>query len=193
MKMEVPEAIRKAMDQGVEYFMGEDCEWKLEIEEDPGFIEGSGALIFANNGYGDYLFLKKKSGGGFEGEAFVYYHEGPLVEPLGVDLETLLGLEKNPPSKDDYPAARYETGEPVLIGDHVQFKSWVQFWRGWRDGVVHYVPGISGRRPEHERDGLKWVEILGEGVRIGPLVDPETGIVRKIRFIGRAGSGPKQG
>jgi hypothetical protein len=63
------------------------------------------------------------------------------------------------------------------------------FWKGWIDGVVNYVPGISPRRTELERDGLKWVELKGRDGIVGSLIDPETGIVRKVRFVGRGAAG----
>ena len=75
-----------------------------------------------------------------------------------------------------------ETGE---AGDRVQVKVWAEFWKGWQDGVVHYVPGISKRRPQHEYGGLKWVAIKFRNGQICPVVDPETGKLKKVRLVGR--------
>jgi hypothetical protein len=47
------------------------------------------------------------------------------------------------------------------------------------DGIVKYVPGISPRNPEHEHNGLKWVNVKGRGMNIGSLVDPESGVIKK--------------
>ncbi len=57
----LPETLRNAQERGIEFFMAEDCEWKLEIQKTPQFIEQIAKCpicVFANNGYGDYLFLK---------------------------------------------------------------------------------------------------------------------------------------
>jgi hypothetical protein len=46
------------------------------------------------------------------------------------------------------------TQTEVLPGDHVEYKVWVSFWRGWQPGRVYYVPGISPKNSELERDGM---------------------------------------
>jgi hypothetical protein len=169
--------------------MGEDFEWKLALETSPDFITeetGCPVLVFANNGYGDYLFLKQQtSDEPWSAEVFAYYHEGPDIASIPEDLETLLGLKERTPSQDNYPKAIYETGELVELGDRVQIKVWVEFWKGWQDGVVKYVPGISKKNPNHEYEGLKWVAISFKSGEICPLVHPETGKLRKVRFMGR--------
>src|SRR5262245_21460011 len=106
--------------------MGEDCEWKLEQEESPEFIVklvGCPVCTFANNGFGDYLFLRKKPNvDAFEEEVFEFLHEGPEINRITEDLETLLGLKDRPASADGYPKAVYDTGEVVQLGDRVQVK-----------------------------------------------------------------------
>ena len=172
--------------------MGETCEWKLEIEGSPAFIvdrAGGPVLVFANNGFGDYLFLKPAPDGQtFAEPVFEFLHEGPVIERVTDDLETLLGVKDRPPTKDDYPTAVYETGEAVRPGDRVQVKVWAQFWKGWQDGVVKYVPGISKKKLQHEYNGLKWVAVRFRDGEICPLVDPDTGVLRKVRLVGRAES-----
>lgn len=49
-----------------------------------------------------------------------------------------------------------------------------------------FVPGISPRHPSLEHDGLKWISIDYENEKFGPVVHPETGIVRKITFLRRS-------
>jgi hypothetical protein len=190
----IPNPIQRALQTKREFFWGPDgAEWKLEVQQDGEFIEkhvGIPVLIFANNGYGDYLFLKKGHTGGFDEEVFEFIHEGPLIEAIAEDLETVLGLKMRSPSSDSYPAPHYESGQPVLLGDRVRYNVWLFFWKGWIDGVVNYVPGISPRRTELERDGLKWIELKGIDETIGSLIDPGTGIVKKVRFVGRAAGGP---
>jgi hypothetical protein len=50
---------------------------------------------------------------------------------------------------------------------------------------VTYVPGISRKRTQHEYNGLKWVAIKFRNGELGPLVDPKTGKLRKVRFLER--------
>ena len=185
----LPETLRNAQERGIEFFMGENCEWKLEIEKTPSFIEdivNCPVCVFANNGYGDYLFLKNKGGSERHGEeVYEYFHEGPEIIRVGECLEVILGLKDRPPSNDGYPKAAYESGEFVQVGDQVQVKVWAQFWKGWQDGTVEYVPGVSKKNLAHEHGGLKWVAIKFRDGQICHLVDPDNGKLRKVRFIAR--------
>ena len=192
--MNIPEPIERGLQVNNQFFWGPDgAEWKLQLEHDGQFIEkvvSVPVLVFANNGYGDYLFLRKGQTEGFDETVFQFFHEGPTIETIADDLETVLGLKQRPPSSDTYPAAHYESGEPVLLGDRVRYRFLLFFWKGWIDGVVIYVPGISSQKPKLERDGLKWIEIEGRAETIASLIDHQTGIVRKVRFVGRT-AGPK--
>ena len=136
----LPEPLLNAQRAGVEHFMGEACEWKLEPEGSVNHIEqlvGCPVYAFANNGFGDHLFLKRSpDGGGFDQDVYEFFHEGPKICRIEEGLETLLGLKERPISKDAYPKAVYETGEPVQLGDKVQIKVWAEFWKGWQEGVV---------------------------------------------------------
>ena len=178
------------MENKKEFFWGEDgAEWKLRIETEVNFIEkvvGSPVLVFANNGYGDYLFLRRTESTDPDNKVFVFFHEAQEIGTWNDSLRVLLGLEQREPSKDSYPKAIYESGETVNLGDKVRFKSWLFFWKGWMDGTVKYVPGISPRKPEHEYNGLKWVSIKGSQMIVGTLVDPKTGVLKGIKFIERA-------
>jgi hypothetical protein len=189
-KAVVPAPLLEARKKGIEFFMGETCEWKLELEGSAPFVAesvGGPVLVFANNGFGDYLFLKQTPDDQTFGEpVFEFLHEGPAIERVTDDLETLLGLKDRLPTTDNYPRAVYATGEAVHPGDRVRVKVWAQFWKGWQDGVVKYVPGISKKKLQHESNGLKWVAIRFTDGEISPLVDPETGVLRKVRLVGRA-------
>jgi len=176
--------------------MGEEYEWKLKFKASSECIEkiiGSPVCIFANNGFGDYLFLKKKRNEDEFGEdVFEFFHEGPEINPVAESLNSFLGLKERPPSADTYPKAVYDTGELVQLADHVQVKVWAEFWKGWQDGVVDYVPGDSNRKPQHERGGLKWVAIQFRNGQICPLVDPKNGKLRKVKFVRRGSTDDKQ-
>ena len=191
----LPESLREAHDRGIEFFTDENYEWTLELTSSAKFIEeivGCPVCIFANNGFGDYLFLKKKrEGDGFDENVFEFFHEGPEINLVAERLETLLGLKERAPSVDTYPKAVYETGELVQLGDRVQVKVWAEFWKGWQDGVVEYVPGVSKKKPQHEHGGLKWVAIKFRNGQICPLVSPESGKLKKVKFVGRGNSDGK--
>ena len=185
----LPVPLQKAQQAGIEFFMAEDHEWKLEIKGSLKHIEkaaGSPVLAFANNGFGDHLFLKKPPGGDqFDDQVFEFFHEGPEINRVAEPLDVLLGLKERPPSTDPYPKAIYDTGEMVQLGDKVQVKVWAEFWKGWQDGQVEYVPGVSKRNPRHEYNGLKWVAVRFTHGEICPLVDPKSGKLRKVKFLAR--------
>jgi len=189
MQIQLPNPIRDAIENKKEFFWGEDgAEWKLKIEANASFVEkiaGCQVLIFANNGYGDYLFLRKQADSIKDKTVFIFYHETQEIGEWKESLRILLELDTREPSKDSYPRAVYESGEPVYLGDIVQFKTWLFFWKGWMKGTVQYVPGISPRKPQHEYNGLKWLSIKGDKMIVGPVVDPKTGIVKRIRLVER--------
>ena len=105
----LPETLKNAQERGIEYFMGENCEWKFEIEKTPRLIEEiveCPVCVFANNGYGDYLFLMNKGGSErYSEEVYEYFHEGPEIIRVSECLEVILGLKDRPPSNDKYPKA----------------------------------------------------------------------------------------
>ena len=85
----------------------------------------------------------------------------------------------------------YNTQTEVLVGDHIEFKIWAAFWRGWQPGRVHYVPGISPKNDELERDDMSWVSVHADhGGQTGIWVEPATQELRKtVRFVCRASDG----
>ena len=88
-----------------------------------------------------------------------------------------------------YPTVTYHgTDCRVLVGDHVEFKLWLFFWRGWQPGRVHYVPGLSPKNDELEFNGMMWVAIHDQrGGQSGHVVLHKTGQLRdNVRFVRRA-------
>lgn len=76
----------------------------------------------------------------------------------------------------------YQTNTPVQLGDVVQIR--IFFVR--RQGVVTYVPGISKKRSALEYNGLTWVTIQEDrGSHLATVVDPDTGFLKKVRFVRR--------
>lgn len=86
------------------------------------------------------------------------------------------------------PVTYYNTSTKVQIGDYVELKVWLFFWKGWQMGRVYYVPGVSPKSDSLEYDGLSWVSIHNEnGSPVGVVVNPETGQLKKtVRFIRRS-------
>jgi hypothetical protein len=76
----------------------------------------------------------------------------------------------------------------VQVGDYVEMKVWLFFWKGWQTGRVYYVPGISPKSDSLEYNGLSWVSIHDEnGSPVGVVVNPETRQLKKtVRFIRRS-------
>src|SRR6185369_5600150 len=74
----LPEPLLAAQKRGIEFFMGEECEWKLELKGSERLIEkivGCPIYVFANNGFGDHLFLKRERDGvNFGEEIFQFLH-----------------------------------------------------------------------------------------------------------------------
>lgn len=96
---------------------------------------------------------------------------------------------------DERPIVTYHgTQVPVLLGDHVEFKLGLFFWRGWQAGRVKYVPGISPKNEDLEFNGLSWVAIHdARGEQSGHVVLPQTGQLRRnVRFVSRAQDGDTQ-
>jgi hypothetical protein len=76
----------------------------------------------------------------------------------------------------------------VQLGDRVETRFWLLFYRFRKRGRVVYIPGLSPFNRGFERDGLKWVGIKPDDdiVVIGELVNPKTGhLLKRVRFIDR--------
>src|SRR5436190_24153821 len=105
----LPASLVNAQKAGIELFQWQACEWKLELKGSAKHIEqfvGCPVYVFANNGFGDHLFLKRRQASDeFEEVAYEFFHEGPEVKRVDDDLQTLLGLKDRLPSADAYPKA----------------------------------------------------------------------------------------
>jgi hypothetical protein len=137
----------------------------------------SDALVFANNGYGDYLFLVPDSP-----SVMVFRHEEHVTADYCQPIDELLPNKKRLPSNHP-PILYFGTQEAVAPGDRVFVRYWL-FFSGF--GTVTYVPGISPLKRELERDGLAWVRAkLDKGVLVDTVVIK--GVLKKsTRLIDRA-------
>ncbi len=146
------------------YLEGPDGErWQLEIEPDLRVVGlPAGALVFANNGVGDHLFLSSD-----RDPVMLFRHEGPEIEPYLDAVEELLPDRWRPPS--DHPPVKYSgSEETVQPGDQVEVRLYFFFKRR---GRIFYVPGISPRKPHMERNAMAWVGIrLEDGSTVGTVV-----------------------
>jgi len=90
--------------------------------------------------------------------------------------------------RDGYPIIRYyDSDTQVLIGDHVEFKLGLFFWKGWQKGRIYYVPGLSKEDDTFEHNRLMMVGIHdSRGGRSGHVVQPGSSRLRNnVRFVGR--------
>lgn len=95
--------------------------------------------------------------------------------------------------RDGYPIVRYhQTDTQVLIGDHVEFKLGLFFWKGWQKGRTYYVPGLSKEDETLEHNRLLMVGIHdSQKSRSGHAVQPGSGQLRdNVRFISRTDDSP---
>ena len=155
--------------------------WRLDIERQPprGMAPylPEGALIFANDGTGNFLFLAPDSPG-----VQVYWHEGPQIEEYCASFDDLLPNVSRPPT--NHPPVKYRgTGDVVRLGDHVEVRYWL-FFKG--RGRITYVPGVSPLKRTLERDGLAWVRIkLENGTLVDSIVMPDGALQRSVTLLAR--------
>ena len=74
----------------------------------------------------------------------------------------------------------------VAEGDIVEYRS-LRFWRGWQQGHVSYVPGISPPHPQMEHHDIRTLGVSGvDGTFRGIYIEPETNqALPSIRFVSR--------
>jgi hypothetical protein len=158
-------------------------EWRLaiEVEMSESFARcfPPDALVFANNGVGDFLFLVPESP-----SVMVFWHEGHERAEYCPALDDLLPNKRRPPSSHGQ-ILYFGSQEPVLLGDRVFVRYWL-FFKGY--GTVTYVPGQSPLKRDLERDGLAWVRAVLEG---GTLVDTIVidGVLKKTTSLVARASG----
>jgi hypothetical protein len=186
----LPEAARQLAVDERRIIETEQGEWLVEVERPRKEIERflpAGAVVLANNGCGDFLFLQPSATATSQLSpvTHIYWHEGPEIEILSPDIGL---LAKPPDSPSEAPQPLYADGSPVLPGDHVELRVWVRLFRKVA-GTVVYVPGISKRRPQLERGGMSWVGIRldDSGTVVGSWVEPDTKRLQKDVKLRRRG------
>ena len=185
----LPEALRKFLSGTKRVIQADDGDWMVSVKEPPAYLVKwvpQGALLIANNGCGDHLFLVPGTSApaSFAPKVQVYWHEGPHIEVFAEDVAALIAPP--PPAPTKRPPVLYHDGTTMVqVGDEVSARS--LFLR--REGRVVYVPGMSNKKRDMEFNGLCWVGIkFHDGTRTGVVVDPKSSRLRKsVRLLGRSG------
>jgi hypothetical protein len=171
----LPAELATFLNAGKKKFRCDDGDWEVRIESVEEASCGKSlpkdSLIIANNGCGDYLYLRRNQSGSWEDQVNVFWHEGPQTEVFAKNIGTL--TFPPPPTVSEVGPIYYSDGTTrVMLGDHVSVRTFV-FFRS--EGRVSYVPGISKRNRNMESNGLCLIGISHEnGLFRGVWVDPDT-------------------
>lgn len=185
----LPNTLKDFIDNGHSVFYGDDGNWDVKIISvaDTPYKKDipSDALIIANNGCGDCLFIRKinPDSTSYKTEVYVYWHEEHRYEIYSDNIRKLTNPEPAKPSK--HKTIFYYGGTiEVQIGDDVSARDFL--FR--RNGRIVYLPGVSKKNRNMEYGGLSWVGIrFKRGTFIGTIVDPETFQLKKsVRFLQRS-------
>ena len=146
---------------------GDGDRWEFEVEENPPawLIRDLpvGLLIFANNGFGDHLFIRPESD-----PVYAYWHDGPEIEEYCPSIQDL--LPKTPIKSSGHPTIFYSgTQNPIKPGDRVLAKCFLLFRNR---GVITYVPGVS-----HLNKDLEYGEIARLRIRLDDGADLDITVV----------------
>lgn len=164
-------------------------EWEVKLEFPSqrimSLFPNQEVLIIANNGIGDYLFLKpnEMDQSLYDETVYVFWHEEKVIEVIAENIRDLLFPTTLSPVV--YNTIYYYGGEvDVKLGDEVSAKD--LFLR--KTGRVVYIPGISKQHKEFERDGMAWIGIrFPKGSVCGVWIDPTNcWVKRSIRFLRRS-------
>ena len=187
----IPPVLESFIESGGTSVSTDDDDWEIRFESPSSAVVKKGvpanALIFAENGYGDFMYLlvNPASDSTFDDTVYVYWHEEGRSEVLAGKLNGLLYPPEPTPSKQKtiyYYGGKIE----VKLGDEVSARD--LFFR--RTGRVVYLPGVSKKNREFEYGGLTEVGIrFSHGSMTATVVDPNTSWLKKsVRFIGRSDS-----
>lgn len=179
---QLPDALRAYIEQGHEVFEHDYGDWKINIRKpDSSKPLPEGAIIIAENGVGDVLFLKASEGREkkYQDIVHAYWHEGPQFEVFANSIDQLIH-----PKPTAHKTVFYFDGKTAVhVGDRVSVRG--LFRR--KTGTVTYVPGISQKDPEMEHHGMCWVGItFDDGRWAGTVVNWQTFRLKpKVSFVGR--------
>jgi hypothetical protein len=184
----LPEELQSFLAASKRTLRCDDGDWQIDIkpaeESHLRQVLPQGSVIIANNGCGDYLYLKIKSNGEISPQVNVFWHEEQRSELFSEHVKNLTQPPPSIPSKCS-AVLYHDSSTPVEIGDEVSARDLIIFRR---EGRVYYVPGISKKNRSMEFNGLCWVGIrFHKGTTTGVLVDPKTfRLGRSVRFLKRS-------
>jgi hypothetical protein len=186
---DLPTTLKIFIENGNSIFRCDDGDWNVKIEPavDSHLKKDlpANALIIANNGCGDHLFMcmTDSSPISFRPEVFVYWHEEHRSE---LYTDNIYNLTNPAPAKpSEYKPIYYYGGTiEVQLGDEVSARDFLLR----KNGRIAYLPGVSKRNRNMEYDGLSWVGIrFSGGTFSGSIVDPVSFQLKKsILFLRRS-------
>jgi len=97
-KDDLPESLKHFMENGRTVFRGDDADWDIRVESVTDTLYKkdlpSDALIIANNGGGDFLFIRKTNPNttSYAPEVYVYWHEEHCYENYSDDIKNLIQM-----------------------------------------------------------------------------------------------------
>ncbi len=157
-------------------------DWEIDIyKNDKETNIPSGAIIFANNGYGDSLYIRDLTVNTLSDlNIYVFWHEEQVCEKF-IDNICLL-INPPPPKPSEFGAIFYYGGKvKVGLGDEVLARDLI--FR--KIGRVSYLPGVSKKHREFEHGGIAWIGItFSSGSITGVYIDPNNKWVKKsVKFL----------
>ena len=159
--------------------------WEIDIYEN--YEEKnipSGAIVFANNGGGDLLYIQDLNDKNLlDLTVFVFRHEEKVSGRFIANIDLL--INPPPPKASEWETIFYYGGEvKVELGDEVSARDLL--FR--KLGRVSYLPGVSKKHRDFEHDGLAWIGIIfPAGTLGGAYIDPDNNWVKKsVKFLKRS-------
>jgi hypothetical protein len=160
-------------------------DWEIDIYESNEETNiPSGAIVFARNGCGDFLYIQDFNDKNLlDLTVYVFRHEEKVSEKFIENID--LFLNPPPPKASEWETIFYYGGEvKVELGDEVSARDLL--FR--KVGRVSYLPGVSKRHRDFEHGGLAWIGITFQTGSIGgAYIDPDNNWVKKsVKFLKRS-------
>ena len=176
--------LSKHIDLGLCIKTDED-DWEIDIYE---YKEEtnipSGAIVFANNGCGDLLYIQDLNDKNLlDLTVCVFRHEEKASEKFIENID--LFLNPPPPKASEWGTIFYYGGEvKVELGDEVSARDLLFK----KVGRVSYLPGVSKKHRDFEHHGMAWIGItFPTGSIGGAYIDSDNNWVKKsVKFLKRS-------
>jgi len=181
---QLKELLSKHIESGLCIKTDED-DWEIDIYENNAERHiPPGAIVFASNGCGDYLYIQEFNDRDLlDLTVYVFRHEEKVYNRFTESIDLL--LNPSPPKASEWGTIFYYGGEvKVELGDEVSARDLL--FR--KVGRVSYLPGVSKKHRDFEHGGLAWIGITFQTGSIGgAYIDPDNNWVKKsVKFIKRS-------